>query len=135
MAANWIRPVFNWIVKGLCGGDEHGGTAEGNNTSSNVSCSCFNNVICCGKVGNSTPAFQTPAQQNKGLQYKSPTKKDPAAQPKGEVAESSSTQSKEGDEDPSSLINSNEEKTPTSSESVSGSSSFHSTLSDVFEDF
>ena len=129
MTITWIKPVLNWLKKGFCRGDEHGCAAEGNKTSSNVSCACFNNITCCGS--NSTPAFYSPILKNKTLQCKARSKKDPAAQPKEESASSSSTQSKEGDEGPSSLLNSTSEKAPPSSES--GSASFHSTLTDFFE--
>ncbi|KAL3516768.1 hypothetical protein ACH5RR_023670 [Cinchona calisaya] len=71
IAVNWIKPIVDWVVKGLCGGDakEHSGTSEGNNRSSN----------------------------------------GPAAQPKEEIAEgtsSNSTKKKDGEkkEDPSSLL-------------------------------
>ena len=138
MAANFIKPIVDWVVKGLCGGDEkeNVGTSRGNNRSSNVSFASFNNVVCCGKAENSRPSFHTPAQQNDGMKGGEcqSHSEAPASQPKKGIAEgtsSDSTKNQEGEkrEDPCSLLSS--EKTPPSSES--GSDSFHSTL-DLFDD-
>lgn len=113
--------MVNWLKKAFCKGDPDGGAVD--KSSSNVSCAC--NCICCGKAGNSTPSFQ---QRNKKALQKSHTKgHGPAAQPKEERA--ASTQSKDGDGDPNSLLNSNSEPS-----SESGSTSFYSAPADSFED-
>ncbi|KAL3516763.1 hypothetical protein ACH5RR_023665 [Cinchona calisaya] len=56
IATNWIKPIVDWVVKGLCGGDakEHSGTSEGNNRSSNGPAAQPKKEIAEGKSSDST---------------------------------------------------------------------------------
>lgn len=104
---NCFKPVIDLLRKTLCGGgadDENNrGTSEGNNRSSNRSCTCFNNIVCCGRSENCKPSLQTPPQQNDGMHTQCQCGKKGTLKgdlhPKDGVPEGTSSESKrrEGD--------------------------------------
>lgn len=118
--STFLTPVIDFVRKTLCGGgaddENHRGSSDGNNRSANISCTFFNNVICCGKSENCKPSLQTSPQQNDGMQTqcqcgnKGTLKGD--LQPKDEVPEGTSSESKKregdgkNDDDPTSPLSS-----------------------------